>query len=91
VPSNPFGQAARSGDCVGREPFCWMSALGISRPMISLPSFGKSWDARHGRVVLAKGPAKRVAWVANIGCDPMRIPIASIGDAAKKLGVIQRN
>ena len=35
-----------------------------------------------------KGPAKRVLWVANIWCDPMRIPIASIGDAGKKLRVI---
>jgi len=45
----------------------------------------------HGRLVLAKGPAKAVAWVANIWCDPMRIPISSIGDAAKKLRAIQRN
>jgi len=28
----------------------------------------------HGRLVLAKGPAKAVAWAPNIWCDPMRIP-----------------
>jgi 23S rRNA (cytidine2498-2'-O)-methyltransferase len=32
-----------------------------------------------------------VAWAANVWRDPTRIPIASIGDAAKKLRAIQRN
>jgi hypothetical protein len=45
----------------------------------------------HGRLVLAKGPARPVAWAANVWCDPMRMPISSIGDAAKKLRAIQRN
>jgi len=45
----------------------------------------------HGRLVLARGPAKPVAWAANVWFDPMRIPIVSIGDAAKKLRAIQRN
>jgi 23S rRNA (cytidine2498-2'-O)-methyltransferase len=45
----------------------------------------------HGRLVLAKGPAKPPAWAANVWCDPMRMPIASIGDAAKQLRAIQRN
>jgi 23S rRNA (cytidine2498-2'-O)-methyltransferase len=45
----------------------------------------------HGRLVLTKGPAKPVAWAANVWCDPMRIPISSIGDAAKKLRALQRN
>jgi 23S rRNA (cytidine2498-2'-O)-methyltransferase len=45
----------------------------------------------HGHLALASGPAKPVAWAANVWCDPIRIPIASIGDAAKKLRAIQRN
>jgi 23S rRNA (cytidine2498-2'-O)-methyltransferase len=45
----------------------------------------------HGRLVLARGSARPVAWVANVWHDPMRIEIASIGDAAKKLRAIQRN
>lgn len=45
----------------------------------------------HGRLVLATGPPQPVAWAANVWCDPMRIPIASIGDAARKLRAIQRN
>jgi 23S rRNA (cytidine2498-2'-O)-methyltransferase len=45
----------------------------------------------HGRLVLALGPARPVAWVANVWHDPVHIPIQSIGDAAKKLRAVQRN
>jgi 23S rRNA (cytidine2498-2'-O)-methyltransferase len=45
----------------------------------------------HGRLVLAETQATPPAWVANVWLDPQRIPIASIGDAAKKLRAIQRN
>lgn len=44
-----------------------------------------------GRLVLTDGPTPPAAWAANVWLDPMRIPIASIGDAAKKLRAIQRN
>jgi 23S rRNA (cytidine2498-2'-O)-methyltransferase len=45
----------------------------------------------HGRLVLALGSARPVAWVANIWRDPVHIPIQSIGDAARKLRAVQRN
>jgi 23S rRNA (cytidine2498-2'-O)-methyltransferase len=45
----------------------------------------------HGRLVLARGPARPVAWVANVWYDPLHMPIQSIGDAAKKLRAVQRN
>src|SRR5579862_2880938 len=45
----------------------------------------------HGRLMLAETPAVPPAWVANVWREPQRIPIASIGDAAKKLRAIQRN
>jgi 23S rRNA (cytidine2498-2'-O)-methyltransferase len=45
----------------------------------------------HGQLVLARGPAKAVAWVANVWQDPVHMPIQSIGDAAKKLRAVQRN
>jgi len=45
----------------------------------------------HGRLVLAEGPRRDVAWVANVWRDPQRLAIASIGDAAKQLRAIQRN
>ncbi len=45
----------------------------------------------HGRLVIAEGAERPVAWAANVWREPRRIPIASIGDAAKKLRAIQRN
>jgi 23S rRNA (cytidine2498-2'-O)-methyltransferase len=45
----------------------------------------------RGRLVLAKGPPRDVAWVANVWRNPQRLTIASIGDAAKQLRAIQRN
>jgi 23S rRNA (cytidine2498-2'-O)-methyltransferase len=45
----------------------------------------------YGNLILASGPARSVAWVANIWRDPQRLEIASIGDAANKLRAIQRN
>ncbi|HJR20649.1 MAG TPA: hypothetical protein VJ822_03455, partial [Dongiaceae bacterium] len=45
----------------------------------------------YGNLVLATAPAKPIAWVANVWHDPVRLEIASIGDAANKLRAIQRN
>ena len=45
----------------------------------------------HGRLVLARGPQRPVAWAANVWLDPVRLGIASIGDAAKQLRAMQRN
>jgi len=45
----------------------------------------------YGRLVVAAGPPRPAAWVANVWHEPVRLPIASIGDAAKKLRAIQRN
>jgi len=44
-----------------------------------------------GRLVLARAQTERPVWVANVWRDPVRIEIASIGEAAKKLRAIQRN
>jgi len=43
------------------------------------------------RLVLVEGPARPSAWAANIWHDPVRIPMASIGEGAKALRAIQRN
>jgi len=45
----------------------------------------------HGRLALAPGPARQIAWVANVWHDPRRIPIASIAQGARALRAIQRN
>jgi 23S rRNA (cytidine2498-2'-O)-methyltransferase len=52
---------------------------------------GPSAREAYGNLVLAIGAQAPVAWVANVWHSPIEIPIASIGDAAKKLRAIQRN
>ena len=56
-----------------------------------LEELGPRARETHGRLVLAEPPPGPVAWVANTWLAPERIPIVSIGDAAKKLRAIQRN
>jgi 23S rRNA (cytidine2498-2'-O)-methyltransferase len=48
-------------------------------------------SARYGRLLISPGAPRPVAWVANVWLDPVEMPIASIGDAAKRLRAIQRN
>jgi 23S rRNA (cytidine2498-2'-O)-methyltransferase len=45
----------------------------------------------HGRLALAPGAPREPAWAQNVWYEPMRIEIASIGDAARTLRAIQRN
>ena len=47
--------------------------------------------AVYDRLVLAEGPPRAVAWAENIWFDPVKIEVASIGEAAKALRAIQRN
>ena len=52
---------------------------------------GRSVRATYGRLVIAEGPPRPVAWAANIWHAPQTLTIASIGDAAKQLRAMQRN
>ncbi len=52
---------------------------------------GAAVRTTHGRLVIADGPPRPVAWVANVWHAPQAHKIASIGDAAKQLRAIQRN
>jgi 23S rRNA (cytidine2498-2'-O)-methyltransferase len=52
---------------------------------------GDAACATHGRLVLAEGEPRPVAWSANVWFDPVCLAIASIGDAAKRLRGMQRN
>jgi 23S rRNA (cytidine2498-2'-O)-methyltransferase len=56
-----------------------------------LAELGPDVSAVHGRLVLAPGPPRPAAWVANLWHEPRRLPIASIADAARGLRAIQRN
>src|ERR1051325_4465792 len=48
-------------------------------------------EIAHDRLLLASGPPRPAAWAQNVWLDPVTIPIASIGDAARRLRAIQRN
>ncbi len=48
-------------------------------------------ERAHGRLLLAPGPPRAMAWAANTWLDPQEIPVASISDAVAKLRAIQRN
>ncbi len=56
-----------------------------------LVELGPGVSAVHGRLVLAAGPPRPAAWVANLWHAPQRLPIVSIADAARQLRAIQRN
>lgn len=47
--------------------------------------------AVHERLVFAEGPPRPSAWTQNVWFEPLRLPIASIGDGAKALRALQRN
>lgn len=44
-----------------------------------------------GDLVAHPGPARPAAWARNVWHDPLVLPIASIGDGARRLRAIQRN
>ena len=56
-----------------------------------LANAGRTVDWRVGRLLFAPGTAVACAWTTNIWLDPLRIPIRSIGDGARRLRDIQRN
>ena len=56
-----------------------------------LRELGDSVAEVHERLVVTAGPARAVAWCANVWRDPQTIAVESIGDAAAKLRAIQRN
>ena len=56
-----------------------------------LEELGDTVIETQGRLVLARGPERPVAWAANVWRNPQRLPIASIGDAARQLRAVQRN
>jgi 23S rRNA (cytidine2498-2'-O)-methyltransferase len=70
-------------------PFtAYLAAEGFTEDLIA--ELGDATEC-HGRLVLAPGPARPAAWAQNVWYEPNRLPIASIGDAARQLRAIQRN
>ena len=69
-------------------------ATGYLAPDEFLADLHRELGGEHptfGRLVVAPGPERPLAWVANVWRNAEVIPIASIGEAAKKLRAIQRN
>jgi 23S rRNA (cytidine2498-2'-O)-methyltransferase len=77
------GAAARATGCTG-----YLAAEGFEAELRQ--ELG-TLVAAHGRLLLAAGPPRPAAWAQNIWYDPVEIPIASIGDAARALRGRQRN
>ncbi len=48
-------------------------------------------EVAHERLLVAPGPPRPAAWAQNVWLDPAVIPVASIGDAARRLRTMQRN
>lgn len=46
---------------------------------------------RYGRLMIAPGAPREVAWAQNVWNDPVRAKVASIKDAARTLRAVQRN
>ncbi len=72
-----------------REVTGYLAPEGFVRDLLA--ELGSSVSAVHGRLVLAAGPPRPAAWVANLWHAPQRLEIASIADAARQLRAIQRN
>jgi 23S rRNA (cytidine2498-2'-O)-methyltransferase len=86
-----FPLEANHGNAMTRS----IAPVGYLAPEGFLPELqqelGEAGRKVYGRLVLAPGLARPIAWVANVWLDPREIPISSISDAAKKLRAIQRN
>jgi 23S rRNA (cytidine2498-2'-O)-methyltransferase len=80
-----------AGSCSVIEEPCLTAYLAAEECLDDLLAELGDADAVHGRLVLRRGPAVAAAWAQNVWFDARRLPIVSIGDAARQLRAIQRN
>lgn len=66
----------------------YLAAEGFERELARELGFDSTGTAR---LLFVPGPPRSAAWAANIWFDPVRIPIASIGEGAHALRAIQRS
>jgi 23S rRNA (cytidine2498-2'-O)-methyltransferase len=70
----------------------YLAAEGFERELDDeLARAGVVVRLQHGRLRVSEGQPVHAAWAANTWWDAERIAVASIGDAAKRLRVRQRN
>lgn len=63
----------------------------LTQLLDDLRAGGHASPALYGRLAVTEGPPVPAPWAQNVWYDAERIPVASIGDAAKRLRAIQRN
>lgn len=89
---SPFWEtapAALEPDRLPEENFSvQVAARHYVRPL--LEELGSRVLGARGRLVLARGSAP-AAWAQNVWLQPLWLPVASIGDAARQLTALQRN
>jgi 23S rRNA (cytidine2498-2'-O)-methyltransferase len=66
----------------------YLAAEGFERELARELGFDSTGTAR---LLFVPGPPRPAAWAANIWFEPVRIPIASIGEGANALRAIQRS
>ncbi len=70
----------------------YLAAEGFERELDDeLARAGAVVAVRHGRLLVSEAPPVHAAWAANIWWDAERIPVTSIGHAARELRRRQRN
>ena len=80
APESPKGEALGATG--------YLAAEGFERELARELGFDSTGTAR---LLFVPGPPRPAAWAANIWFDPVRIPIASIGEGANALRAIQRS
>lgn len=71
----------------------YLAARGFERELeeeLDLAAPGRPRETR-GRLVLMEGPPVPAAWAQNIWLEPFFLPVASVGDAVRRLKSLQRN
>jgi 23S rRNA (cytidine2498-2'-O)-methyltransferase len=70
----------------------YLAADGYLKQLLDdLRAGGHAAPQVYGRLALTEGPPVQAPWAQNVWFDAQSIPIASIGDAARRLRGMQRN
>ncbi len=90
APPSPQSPSAPVGTTVGATAYLAPEDH-LDTLLEELARAGATVRRVHGRLVLAEGATRPIAWAQNTWFDPVTIPIASIKQGAKALRAIQRN
>jgi 23S rRNA (cytidine2498-2'-O)-methyltransferase len=85
--TGPF--ATTAGSAGTATDLAYLAPEGFEEELAA--ELGPNVIARHGRLFLARPPARDPAWVQNTWREPVTTKVASIGEASRLLRSIQRN